>query len=56
MFRASKVVKNFQNYKPFNEDQWKRNFTDKVKLSFEPYIPPPVSNGPPGTAPLVTQS
>ena len=56
MFRASKVVKNFQNYKPFNEDQWKRNFSDKVKVSFEPYIPPPVSNGPPGTAPSVIQS
>jgi hypothetical protein len=56
MFAASKVIKNFQNYKPYNEDQWKRNFSDKVIVSFEPYYAPPVCNGPPGSVPAVTQT
>ena len=56
MFAASKVFRNFQNHKPFNEEQWKQSFSDKVIVSFEPYNPPPVCNGPPGTAPSVTQT
>jgi hypothetical protein len=56
IFAASKLVKNFEIYNPFNKGQWQRNFSDKVTVTYEPYIPPVISNGPPGSVPTLNQN
>jgi hypothetical protein len=56
IFEGSKLVKNFEKYSPFNKDQWQRNFSDKVIVTYEPYIPPAISNGPPGSVPALNQN